>query len=457
VVFVGIAGNFADQSSFRRKASPKVAGSVNVSRQGSFCAGQGGAGNPLLTARNSTYYLRRPSFDPAMLSHSLRNSNAGSTTNNIQNGSNNAVNRHSSPSPNRRTSSKPTATSNPVRIPFSRRRSGSISATSTCSESGATTQGLLSDHQRGGKYRRPVTTEYCAVTIEPPSDSSNPVSPDTSPVKSLVTKVRSEQGLKRDSIPGSPGRRKVGFVSRRKKNSLGNTGREFHSLDQIPDESLLDESPLIAPILNKTRKLSKSLDIPEDLTQLIECSKGSGGGRREPYSSYDHSNNKSKSHPRQQYDDVSSLDERAEDSHLLGKSNKENSPCQEEAFHNSQDGGSEDSFDEEDSGVTLEGNEDESTSRKSSGGKVPRNKNWSRKDKRNSGGATVKKWFQNILNGNGMTTGSAQGTTPPAAAHPKATVLHFPLDHDQEAGGKLLVENRNTSGSPCMTEHESVV
>ena len=236
-MFSGLGG-FSDQASFRRRASPKIAGSVNVSRQGSFCAGNSGSGsmaaaNQLLSkAKDAGTYLRRPSFDPAVLSMSLRNAQLGESV---------GGGLHS----NR---SSPSAT--PPIVRHVRR------------------DGRSNPPKSSALVRTTVipTSNCCMVTVEPPSDSST----NTSPVK--VPKERSQMSDPISQLPDDARdstdsvRKKVAFSPRTKKISMGSI-RESKSLDLLPKPDDTDcsgrrTSPAVTPII-KTRRMSRSLDIAE--------------------------------------------------------------------------------------------------------------------------------------------------------------------------------------------------
>lgn len=238
---------------------------MNVSRQGSICAANGG--NQLINqAKTNSNYLRRPSFDPAMLSLSLKNASPA-----VENLSTSPV-------------------SDPYQLQtFSSHRNSPADTPSRLDLDDEESYYKQSYYGSGNCTSPILRSAECAVTIEPPSDSS---SPSTSPVKvpacaKAVSKLRKKHGVttSSQSLPQSPsaaektirglpgiGRRRLVYCP--KNRPLGQF-RESKSLDKFPSCLRSGNSPSCATSGNYTairlRKLSKSLDIGEiDETLLLQ-------------------------------------------------------------------------------------------------------------------------------------------------------------------------------------------
>ena len=349
----------------------------------------------------------------------------------------------------------------------------------------------MNSGENNNKFR-PVSE--CAVTIEPPSDSSTPLSPGNSPVRTVpIPRPHSlPQSPSKEVLP--PSRKKVIFLPKDRKISLGASGREARSLDVIPKT----ESPVLTPIL-RDRKLSKSLDHTDDLNQILlqgmeELTENREHGvfseDEEPQTEQEL--NRKNYH--QAYDDTSSLDEKGESSHLLERFNdKENEPINygpnphsyRAHAHHEDDLADIESFDEDDDEVDVEEEvshtPDPSLSKPKT--KVPnmKKKKMNReklgynsgkggdKEKRST---SVKKWFQNILNGNGITgTGSPGSTSNHHPGNNSNTVGSTPNNSfptinsnpfvpevrlSDESQDKLLTSG-NKCGRQVILESESIV
>jgi hypothetical protein len=224
----GLAG-IGDQSSFRRRASPKLVNNGSLSRQGSFCGGNNSGSHLVGNPRGSAHYIRRPSFDPALLSLSLKNAQL-SRNSNCNLNSNSRLEQQSNKA-------------SPVGTPSGVRKQTMSSA-----------------------LRQEAPGE-CSVTIEPPSDSSAGHTPShCSPAKpSCVQRVKEDSSSQ--NIPKSPsassdlgggGRKSVIFSPHNKILSIGSV-RESRSLDLLVPHQ--PSSNFSNPILK--RRMSKSLDINE--------------------------------------------------------------------------------------------------------------------------------------------------------------------------------------------------
>ncbi|ODM95682.1 Guanylate cyclase 32E [Orchesella cincta] len=229
--------SLSEQQNLRRRASPKLPGSGNVSRQGSFCAGSGQTNSHLLSNQNrgSTHYIRRPSFDPALLSLSLKAAQqqmVHSSNSNVQNPATGSYYRSAS-------------RESPCGTPTRKRKEDHLTVEKNC--------------QRPGE---------CSVTIEPPSDSSTAHTPMASPLRTVALPVGASNSA--NNLPQSSSdhklrdlvhRKKLGFPPRLKLNQ--GLMREARSLDVLvcresPVETLHPRSPAI-----KMRRMSKSVDIDD--------------------------------------------------------------------------------------------------------------------------------------------------------------------------------------------------
>lgn len=466
----------AEQTNLRRRASPKLPGSGNVSRQGSFCAGQNqflpnSAAGKAGTAAN---FIRRPSFDPALLSISLK---AAQQQMQQQQPSN---------SPNHRSTSRDSPSGTPQR-----KRKGVGGGT-------APEENLqLSVRRRAGE---------CSVTIEPPSDSTtisntpNNVSPlkqrleggATHITASAQTLTQSSSDQKLKDLGGEPtAKKKVAF--NRFKASLG-AMRECRSLDLLHSREtggMTDalQTTAISPSI-KLRKMSKSADIDEPLPPPVTSSLApannnyssrpvSESGRSTEYyltgyppiqprqSPKNHPHALMKKRPtynktyrtqkgfQTQSSDSLSLDsdERHEAAYLLDP-NYPYGGDENTCSHDGDDDEQEmtrvnirENFSEEQAHVGGDGGDNTGSS--SHWGKLS---DQMEKEKK---GRTLKKWFQTILNGNGIgggvsgdgannKKGGTSSTTPsvhtnlnptPPKDDPTATVDEFCGDGGADPGG----------------------
>ncbi|CAG7718784.1 unnamed protein product [Allacma fusca] len=440
-------GAFSDQQSIRRRASPKIAGSVNVSRQGSFCGGNSGSGNvatnPLLNkAKETGTYLRRPSFDPAVLSMSLRNAQLAGSMNRAS---------HS----NR---------SSPSGTPPSRVRKDFRSP--QVKPSGLTKANVSS------------TNNCCTVTIEPPSDSST----NNSPVKVQVQCCNSQPTDPSDIddlISDSP-HKKVVFSPRTKKISVGSI-RESKSLDMFPKQNEVLCSPALCPII-KTRRMSRSLDVAEgepflgeseyetdnvntfqddDTVSLVEPNLATYEERSGSGSIYNVPKNirgkvdRNEQPTRRVNCNYAALND--------FKYNRDNSCSgkQDECYNllsgETDQIASADQDEDDCTHVDVQGDDYEPNSSSHKEIRPPKSR-WRKisdqmdKERKSN---SLKKWFQNILNGNGISTSSSAGSVgdsgnPSQANLPFGTSNQSPGD-SKGGGGK------NPTRTAERLESESVV
>lgn len=229
-----------EQQNLRRRASPKLPGSGNVSRQASFCAGNGQNNSHALPNANnkgSGNFIRRPSFDPALLSISLKAAQQQMSTSNNAGGQN-------PPAPYHRSNSRESPAT-----PRRKRRDEKLTVVPPC--------------RRAGE---------CSVTIEPPSDSSNAHTPaTTSPIKTMdmVQSSDSVQSLPQSStndpkIKDLLYKKRVAFTPRI-RSSLG-IMRECKSLDLLLGREgvATDNLHSVVPA-TKVRKLSRSVEMDDTL------------------------------------------------------------------------------------------------------------------------------------------------------------------------------------------------
>lgn len=236
----GGLGNFNDQSSFRRRCSPKLTDSGNLSRHGSFCANNSSSHLTNVIQRGSSHYIRRPSFDPALLSLSLRNAQLN------QNSQMNANSPHVMDK---------TGKVSPGGTPPRKRRHDEASKLSICEHPGE-----------------------CAVTIEPPSDSNTAThSAKVSPIKtcSHLAQMSSTSTQSLPQSPSCPGlwRKKVIFTHLQRNKLEGSGRRESRSLDVLVsrDSTPMGTGPNIP--ISRMRRMSRSMDAGDVMVDEVAAQK----------------------------------------------------------------------------------------------------------------------------------------------------------------------------------------
>lgn len=437
----GLQALSSEQQNLRRRASPKMPGSGNVSRQGSFCAGSCQNNSQFQNAnKGSTNFIRRPSFDPALLSLSLK-----AAQQQMASSGNCSV----APT-NSSTFHRSTSRDSPSGTPKRKRREDALTV------------------KRAAE---------CSVTIEPPSDSSTIHTPNhSSPFKHVEPKVEElAQSSKEIAL-----RKKVAFTPRIKA-SLG-LMRECRSLDVLHSrDGVADTLKSISPSL-KTRKMSKSVDIDEPLSILppAQTSPNSTSGCDQPSCTTDHGDTSqqenakvgySSSSPKTQrstmpqyYSHSSSAFQKKRPTYNKNYRNQKDLPNRssdslsfdsddrhEAAFlldpnypyDNTSNHGDDDQ--EADAGhIGLKVNIQENLSEEQPLTKEGKNAHWlklSSQMEREKKGSTLKKWFQTILNGNGIgssgESGSKKGSVP-ASVHSNLTSAESKGDKKDvcEGGGE---------------------
>jgi len=447
-----------DQLSFRRRASPKLMNNGNLSRQGSFCGGNSSGGHLAGNHRGSSGYIRRPSFDPALLSLSLKNAQMNRTSNSNLNSSSRLD--HSNKA-------------SPLGTPTGVRKSCLIPNT------------------------RPDPVGECSVTIEPPSDSSAGHTPSyCSPSKHNCIQpgkvlCSDTQGLPKSSSAASDlgGRKSVVFSPHNKILAIGSV-RESRSLDLLVPRQ--NQNHINNSLMK--RRMSKSLDIDE-LTRTIPVStaeemKSSGsftpmGSHETGYRNSIPSNSLPFSYDHEQYSvpasppikrpttckhykntrgfnyrDIDTVSYDSEGRHeSINLLEPDDSNLYVESEYLEGQDLTEPDYVRGSGGITFESPKAEpsKSSKKSKWGKL--SDQYEKQKKTNS----VKRWFQTIMNGNGVGSSSESSQKVSGELHSRTDSVKNPENPSHSTENEKLLASRSIAGSKKTpdkadhTEKESVL